>query len=96
MIYTVEKTLRDMGDRVSEDERKRIEEAIEKCRRIKDTSNDVNEIKAAVEELAKASHRVAEELYKKAGASQQGAGSTTQSKKEEDVIEAEVEDKDNK
>ncbi|ACI20675.1 MULTISPECIES: molecular chaperone DnaK [Thermodesulfovibrio] len=96
MIYTVEKTLRDMGDRISEDERKRIEEAIEKCRRIKDTSNDVNEIKAAVEELAKASHRVAEELYKKAGASQQGAGSTTQSKKEEDVIEAEVEDKDNK
>ncbi|MCX7988702.1 MAG: molecular chaperone DnaK [Thermodesulfovibrio sp.] len=96
MIYTVEKTLRDMGDKVSEDEKKRIEEAIEKCRRIKDTSNDVNEIKAAVEELAKASHRIAEELYKKASTSGQGTGSSTQSKKDDDVIEAEVEDKDNK
>ncbi len=97
MIYTVEKTLRDMGDRVPEDEKKRIEEAIEKCRRIKETSNDINEIKSAVEELAKASHRIAEELYKKAGGSAGSqAGAQQQSKKEEDVIEAEVEDKDNK
>ncbi len=98
MIYTVEKTLRDMGDKVTEDDKKRIEEAIEKCRRIKDTSNDVNEIRAAVEELAKASHKIAEELYKKAGAgaSGTGTGTGTQSKKDEDVIEAEVEDKDNK
>ncbi len=97
MIYTVEKTLRDMGDRVPEDEKKRIEEAIEKCRRIKETSNDINEIKSAVEELAKASHRIAEELYKKAGGSSGSqAGAQQQSKKEEDVIEAEVEDKDNK
>lgn len=98
MIYTVEKTLRDMGDKVLEDDKKRIEEAIEKCRRIKDTSNDVNEIKAAVEELARASHKIAEELYKKAGAGAAGTGpgSGTQAKKDDDVIEAEVEDKDNK
>ncbi len=98
MIYTVEKTLRDMGDKVQEDEKKRIEEAIEKCRRIKDTSNDVNEIKAAVEELARASHKIAEELYKKAsaGASGTSTSSGTQAKKDDDVIEAEVEDKDNK
>ncbi len=95
MIYTVEKTLRDMGDRVSEDEKKRIQEAIEKCRRIKDTSNDINEIKAATEELARASHRIAEELYKRAGTSQAGSHASSGSK-EEDVIEAEVEDKDNK
>ncbi|GAB6182569.1 molecular chaperone DnaK [Thermodesulfovibrio hydrogeniphilus] len=97
MIYTVEKTLRDMGDKVPEDEKKRIEEAIEKCRKIKDTSNDVNEIRAAIDELARTSHRIAEELYKKAGASA-GAGTSgaSQSKKEDDVIEAEVEDKDNK
>ncbi|MEN2993971.1 MAG: molecular chaperone DnaK [Thermodesulfovibrio sp.] len=96
MIYTVEKTLRDMGDKVSADERKRIEEAIEKCRRIKDTSNDINEIKAAIDELARASHRIAEELYKRAGASRAEATGSSQTKKEDDVIEAEVEDKDNK
>lgn len=96
VIYTVEKTLRDMGDKISEDEKKRIQEAIEKCRRIKDTSNDINEIKSATEELARASHRIAEELYKKAGTSQAGSATTSQSKKDEEVIEAEVEDKDTK
>jgi len=96
MIYTVEKTLRDMGDKISEDEKKRIQEAIEKCRRIKDTSNDINEIKSATEELARASHRIAEELYKKAGASQAGSEKASQTKKDEEVIEAEVEDKDTK
>ncbi|HOA82993.1 MAG TPA: molecular chaperone DnaK [Thermodesulfovibrio thiophilus] len=96
MIYTVEKTLSEMGDKISDDEKKRIQEALEKCRQIKDTSSDINEIKSATEELAKASHRIAEELYKKAGASQSGAGPSSEAKKEEDVIEAEVEDKDNK
>jgi molecular chaperone DnaK len=96
MIYTVEKTLRDMGDKISEDEKKRIQEAIEKCRRIKDTSNEINEIKSATEELARASHRIAEELYKKAGASQEGSEKASQTKKDEEVIEAEVEDKDTK
>ncbi len=97
MIYTVEKTLRDLGDKVPEDEKKRIEEAIEKCRRVKDTSNDINEIKSAVEELAKVSHLIAEELYRKAaGSAGSQGGAQQQSKKEEDVIEAEVEDKENK
>jgi molecular chaperone DnaK len=91
MIYTVEKTLREMGDKISDSDKKRIEEAIEKCRRIKDTSNDINEIKRATEELATASHKLAEELYKKTE-----TGAKEQSKKEDDVIEAEVEDKDNK
>ncbi len=96
MIYTVEKTLSEMGDKISDDEKKRIQEALEKCRQIKDTSSDINEIKSSTEELAKASHRIAEELYKKAGASQPGTGPSSEAKKEEDVIEAEVEDKDNK
>ncbi len=95
MIYTVEKTLRDMGDRISEDEKRRIQEAIDRCRRVKDTSNDINEIKAATEELARASHKISEELYRRAGA-QTGSQASSEAKKEEDVIEAEVEDKDNK
>ena len=95
MIYTVEKTLREMGDRVSEDEKRRIQEAIDRCRRVKDTSNDINEIKTATEELARASHKIAEELYRRAGA-QTGSQESSEAKKEEDVIEAEVEDKDNK
>jgi len=81
MIYTVEKTLIEMGDKISDDEKKRIQEALEKCRQIKDTSSDINEIKSATEELAKASHRIAEELYKKAGASQPGAGPSSEAKK---------------
>jgi molecular chaperone DnaK len=85
-----------MGDKVPAEDKKRIEEAIEKCRRIKDTSNDINEIKSAIEELAQASHRIAEELYKKAKTTQPGSETSSEAKKEEEVIEAEVEDKEDK
>ncbi|MEN2986045.1 MAG: molecular chaperone DnaK [Thermodesulfovibrionaceae bacterium] len=95
LIYTVEKTLREAADRISEADKKAIEEALERCRRVKDTSNDINEIKAAMDDLARASHRIAEELYRKAGASHTGS-TKTESSKEEDIIEAEIDDKDKK
>lgn len=95
LIYTVEKTLREAADKVSEADKKAIEEALDRCRKVKDTSNDINEIKAAMDELARASHRLAEELYRKAGASQTGSAKP-EAGKEEDVIEAEIDDKDKK
>jgi molecular chaperone DnaK len=100
MIYTVEKSLRDYGDRITEDEKKKITDALEKCKKIKDTSNDAGEVRKAIEELASASHKIAEQMYK-AGAQQAGASSTSgeqPQKEKEDVVEAEFEevDKDKK
>ncbi len=73
LVYTVEKSLKDYGDKLSEAEKKEIEEAIEGCKKVKDTSNEASEIKAAVENLTTKSHKLAEHLYKGADA-QAGAG----------------------
>ena len=102
LVYSVEKSLREYGDKITEDEKKSIEAAIEKCKKAKDSSSDAAEIKAATEELTTASHKIAEHIYK-AAQEQQAAGGAAgadaaagDGKKthEEDVVEAEFEDVD--
>ncbi|HEX9750591.1 MAG TPA: molecular chaperone DnaK [candidate division Zixibacteria bacterium] len=73
MVYTTEKTLKDHGDKVGADERKKIEEAIAKVKSVQ-TGSDAKAIEDAVEELMQASHKLAEEMYKQASQSQTAAG----------------------
>lgn len=100
LIYTVEKSLKDYGDKLTESEKKDIEEAIERCKKAKDTSNEVSEIKSAIENLMTKSHKLAEHLYKGAGAQAgagagpSGAGAAGAKGPEEEVVEAEFEDVD--
>lgn len=99
LIYSVEKSLKDYGDKVSEGEKKDIESALEKCKKAKDSSSDVNEIKSATEELTKVSHKLAEHIYKASQEQAAGAGAAGDPAKkapEEDVVEAEFEDVDKK
>lgn len=102
LVYSVEKSLKDYGDKVTADEKAEIEAALEKCRKAKDGSNDAAEIKTAVEELTKASHKIAEHVYKAAqagaAAGEQQADGAAGAKKspEEEVVEAEFEDVDKK
>jgi molecular chaperone DnaK len=106
LVYSVEKSLRDYGDKVTEAEKKEIEEALERCKKVKDTGSDPEEIKATVDNLMTKSHKLAEHLYKDAG-SQAGAGagptgagpteagaSGSAKNPEEEVVEAEFEDVD--
>ena len=104
LIYSVEKSLREYGDKITEDEKKSVEAALEKCRKAKDSSSDAAEIKAATEELTTASHKIAEHIYK-AAQEQQAAGATGAAgagvaagdghkAHEEEVVEAEFEDVD--
>ncbi len=96
LIYTVEKSLKDYADKITADEKRDIEEALERCKKAKDTSTDVAEIKAAIDKLTTASHKLAEHIYKTAGAQPGGAAGTEQGPKaaEEEVVEAEFEDVD--
>ncbi len=99
LIYSVEKSLKDYGDKLSESEKKDVEEAIEKCKKAKDSSNDPAEIKTATEELTKASHKIAEHIYKAAQEQQAEAKPEeggAQKPSEEEVVEAEFEDVDKK
>jgi molecular chaperone DnaK len=96
LSYTVEKSLRDYGDKLTESEKKEIEDAIERCKKVKDTSNEVSEIKSATEDLTRTSHKLAEHIYKtgaQAGAGAEG-GAAGAKGPEEEVVEAEFEDVD--
>ena len=83
LIYSTEKSLKDFGNKISDSDKKSIEE---KTNALKETlkGKDVEKIKKAMEELSKAAHKLAEEVYKaaaekqKAGSSSQGPGSSSQ------------------
>jgi molecular chaperone DnaK len=89
MIYTTEKTLRDYGDKVSSDEKKRIEEKIEKVKEAM-RGESADQIERSIEELMQASHKIAEEMYKQTTAQQQA---TSQEPPKEEKGEEKKEDK---
>lgn len=99
LSYEVEKTLKEHGGKLGENDRKQIEEAIKETREAA-KGEDVGKIDAAVEKLNQASHALAEMLYKKqqaegaGGAGEAGgpAGGEAGGKKKDDgddVIDAE-------
>ncbi len=76
LIYSTEKSLKEFGNKISEADKKKIQDAIEDLRKVMD-SKDVNEIKAKMEALKQASYKLAEEVYKNAGAQAQAASGAT-------------------
>ena len=93
LAYQMEKTLRDMSDKVNVSDRQAIEDKIKAVREaIK--GDDIERIRRAMSDLQQASYRLSEQVY---GPSQQpggnggdGHGTTTQSTPEgEDVVEGE-------
>jgi len=98
LVYTTERTLREHGDKVPEGERKVIEDALNEAREAL-KGDDINRITRAQENLMKASHKLAEIMYReaqaKAGAGSTDAGAADQAKSkapEGDVVDAEFED----
>ncbi len=72
LVYTTEKTLKEHGDKLSDDEKKAVNEKLEALKAVQ-TSDDAEAINKAKEELMQASHKLAEEIYKQAQAQQQQA-----------------------
>lgn len=93
LISATEKTLKENPDKVSEGDKKNIEDAIEELKKAKD-GDDRGAIDAAIEKLSQASHKFAEDLYREAQAqAQQQAGANAGSdNKADDVAEAEIVD----
>ena len=71
MVFQTEKTLEDMGDKISSSDKASVESALGK---LKETlkGNDTEAIKSATEELTKAFYAVSEKLYQQNG--QQAGG----------------------
>ncbi len=65
LVYSTEKSLRDMGDRVEQATRDEIEAAAAEVRKALDTDN-IDDIKAKTDALMQASHKLAEAIYQQA------------------------------
>ena len=95
MIHSVKKALKDYGDKVSADEKTKIEDAITACEAaIK--SGDKDDIEAKTQTLAEASHKLAEHMYAQeqggAAGAAGAAGAGASGKKDDDVVDAEFEE----
>jgi molecular chaperone DnaK len=77
LIYNIEKTLHEQGDKISPSERGDVENAIADARKALD-SNDKSQMDRARERLTQASHKLAEQMYRAAtppgGTGTAGAG----------------------
>jgi molecular chaperone DnaK len=67
LVYSTERTLKDNKDKLSDDAKRPVEEALAEVKK-KQGSEDVAEVRAAFERLMTASHKMAEEMYKAAAA----------------------------
>jgi len=72
MVYATEKTMTELGDKVSADAKGAVNSALEGAKKALE-QNEKEAIVAAFGALEKASHKLSEEAYKAAAASQQGA-----------------------
>jgi molecular chaperone DnaK len=103
MIYNIEKTLKENRDKVSADEAKNIETAIEETKAAM-TGGDADKLNAATDKLTAASHKLAEAMYKASsqtpppgGDGAHGGGADPKHEKpKDDVVDAEFVDVDDK
>jgi len=100
LVYNVDKTFRENGDKISGAERGDVETALADAKTTLAGTPSVADLKAANEKLTAASHKLAEAMYKSGQAPTDGAaaaaGTTEEPKHEEGVIDAEYVDVDNK
>ena len=73
LIFQCEKTLTDLGDKVSDSEKKPVQDAIEKLKETVKSGNS-DSIKRDTEELSKAFYAISEKIYGQQGGPQPGAG----------------------
>jgi molecular chaperone DnaK len=67
LVYSTEKLLKDMGDKVSTDERAKVDKALEKLKEAL-KAEDADRIKAASEEVTTSLHGITTRMYQQAGA----------------------------
>jgi molecular chaperone DnaK len=97
MVHATEKSLKDLGDKVDAETKASVQREIDNVKKVKD-SDDIAAIKAAVEALTQASHKLAELMYQQAakdkpeGGDDAGAGGGQGKKKDDDVVDADFEE----
>ena len=105
-VYQTEKTLNELGDKVSAEEKSEIEAKIEEVKKVKD-GDDIEAIKKAMEDLTQAFYKVSEKLYQQNGGAQgegfdpnnmggANAGAGAANSNDDNVVDADFEVQDDK
>jgi molecular chaperone DnaK len=107
LVYSLEKLLRENKARIPESEAEHVRAEIENTKRAMESDN-LEQIRGAIEALSRASHKVTEKMYQQAGPQPQSSeqppyqqappdsGQSTAGGGEDEVIDAEVVDEDKK
>jgi molecular chaperone DnaK len=109
MVYNLEKLLRENKDKIAADEANKLQAEIDNTKKAIESDN-LEQIKQAMEALSQASHKLTEMMYQQAsqqqaqqgpageqaGAQEQEKASSKDASSEEEVIDAEVVDEDKK
>ncbi len=97
MVYTTEKMMKDVAEKkieITDEEKKAVEEALEKVKALKD-SDDIEMIKSEAEKLSEAGQKIGMKMYQQAEAEEKNKENTTPSdsgSKKDEVVEGEVVD----
>ncbi|MHB9111403.1 MAG: molecular chaperone DnaK [Thermoleophilia bacterium] len=89
LIYSTEKSIKEMGDKVDADTKNNIDSATSDLKKAME-GDDVADIKAKTEALLETSHKLAEAVYQQAQASQsagEGGASSSAETAEDEVVE---------
>ena len=97
MIFQTEKSLEELGDKVTEDEKKPILEKKDELKKLLENNASVEDIKKGMEELSKAFYAISEKLYQQAQAAQGAQGADANGGVNPDgTVNGDFEDADNK
>jgi molecular chaperone DnaK len=91
LVYQTEKLVADQGDKIPDDERKAVEEALDEARKALEGS-DIEAIKDSTEKLMQASQTVSTKLYEQAATQADGgaAGGSGAEPDDDEVVDAEI------
>ncbi len=106
VVFTMEKMLKESGDKMKAEDKKELEDKTAELKKVKDTASS-DELKKKMEELSAVAQKIGAAMYQQPGAGAPGAdaagagqaggaesGATgTETKKDENVVEGEVEEK---
>lgn len=94
LLYTTEKSLKEVGDKADDETKKKVETAMEAMKKSLE-GDDVEAIKAATEELTQVSHKLAEIMYTQASqqpGGPEGPAGGADKDGDDDVVDADFEE----
>ncbi|WP_333887066.1 molecular chaperone DnaK [Clostridium sp.] len=102
VVYQTEKTLKDLGDKVSSEDKKTIEEKAEAVKKVKD-GDDLEAIKKATEDLTQTFYGISSKIYSQnaqqgadGGANPEGGTTGNTDTKDDNVVDADYKVDDDK